>query len=184
MENQDQVLRFLSLICDPHGQNLSARHLTVSTCGIVPGILRFAEEKRQINLAISLHAPTQEKRQMLMPVARKYDLPSLMQACKIYFQKTGRQITFEYALIAGQNDADSDAKQLADLLKDFNCLVNLIPVNPVRERSFQASSRRAALLFQKNLEKNGINVTIRREMGQDIDGACGQLRRRVMTQQI
>ena len=149
-------------------------------CGIVPEIYRLAEEKLQITLAISLHAPSQEKRRMLMPIAEKYDLKELLEACRYYFEKTGRRITFEYALAAGVNDMEQEAEELSKLLKGMNCHVNLIPINPVRERSFQGSGQREVLAFKEQLEKNRIHVTVRRELGRDIDAACGQLRKRYM----
>ena len=163
---------------DPDGQNMSMRNITLSTCGIVPGIYRLAEEKMPITLALSLHAPTQEKREKLMPIARRYHLDEVMRACDDYREATGRRETFEYALVAGVNDTDEDVRELAQLLKGRSAHVNLIPVNPVRTSKARRPERGHVLEFQKKLEKSGINGTIRREMGADIDGACGQLRRR------
>ena len=140
--------------------------------------LELAEEKLQITLALSLHGATQEKRRKLMPIANKYELSQVLAACDAYFEKTGRRVTFEYSLVHGVNDTPEDAGELTALLKHRNCHLNLIPVNPVKERNFVRPSRENALNFKNNLEKSGINVTIRREMGSDIDGACGQLRRR------
>ncbi len=177
-DNYDALLRFLTLLSDENGQNIGQRNITVSTCGIVPNIYRFADEKLQITLAVSLHAAFQEKRERLMPVALRYDLKELLDACKYYFSKTGRRITFEYALASGENDSASDAEELSRLLSGINCHVNLIPVNPVKERAFTASGHSFVLAFKNKLEKNGINVTIRRELGRDIDAACGQLRKR------
>ena len=177
-DNYDALLRFLALLSDENGQNIGQRNITVSTCGIVPNIYRFADEKLQITLAVSLHAAFQEKRERLMPVALRYDLKELLDACKYYFSKTGRRITFEYALASGENDSASDAEELSRLLSGINCHVNLIPVNPVKERAFTASGHSFVLAFKNKLEKNGINVTIRRELGRDIDAACGQLRKR------
>ena len=137
----------------------------------------LAEEELSVTLAMSLHAPTDEKRKKLMPIANKYSIAEIMDACRYYFDKTGRRLTFEYALTGGQNDSDEDAAELARLLAHLNCHVNLIPVNPVRERSFIRPNRTAVLAFQNKLENFGINVTIRREMGSDINGACGQLRK-------
>ena len=151
-----------------------------STCGIVPKMYDLAEEKLQITLALSLHAPNDEKRQELMPIANKYSMDEVLDACRNYFDKTGRRITFEYSLVAGVNDSEEDARQLAGRIKGINCHVNLIPVNPIKERSYVRSTRQAVENFKIKLEKYGINVTIRREMGSDIDGACGQLRKSYM----
>lgn len=178
LDNLENVLRFVDLVTAEEGLNLSARAITVSTCGLVPEIRALAEEKRQINLAISLHAATQEKREALMPVARRYALPELMEACRDYYEATHRQLTFEYALVKGDNDSPEDAQALARLLQGLNCMVNLIPVNPVTETGLQPTDKTDVLKFRDRLEKMGIHVTIRREMGRDIDGACGQLRRR------
>ena len=180
LDNYENLLQFIELLTDENGLHISRRNLTVSTCGIVPEIYRLAEEKLQITLAISLHAPSQEKRRMLMPIAEKYDLKELLEACRYYFEKTGRRITFEYALAAGVNDMEQEAEELSKLLKGMNCHVNLIPINPVRERSFQGSGQREVLAFKEQLEKNRIHVTVRRELGRDIDAACGQLRKRYM----
>lgn len=180
LDNYDHLLRFLQLLTDAHGLHMSQRNVTVSTCGIVPRIRQLADEKLQITLALSLHAATQEKRRALMPIAAKYELAQVMKACDDYFEKTGRRMTFEYSLVGGVNDTDGDAAQLVRLLKGKNCHVNLIPVNPIRERDYVQSARPAVEAFQKRLEQQGISVTVRREMGRDIDGACGQLRRRHM----
>ena len=178
LDNYDNFVKFIRLLTDEHGLNISQRSVTVSTCGIVPGIRKLAEEDLQITLALSLHGSTQEKRRRLMPVANKYALTEVLEACDEYFRKTGRRVTFEYSLVHGVNDTDEDARELAALLRPRNCHLNLIPVNPVKERDFVRPSRENALNFKNKLEKSGINVTIRREMGSDIDGACGQLRRR------
>jgi 23S rRNA (adenine2503-C2)-methyltransferase len=178
LDNYDNLLRFIELLSDENGMNLGQRNLTVSTCGIVPNIYRLSEEKLSINLAISLHASNDEKRKALMPIANQYTIAELLEACRTYFDKTGRQLTFEYSLVQGVNDTDTDAKELAELLSGLNAVVNLIPVNPIKERDFRPTDRKAAMNFQKKLEKSHINATIRREMGSDIDGACGQLRRR------
>ncbi|MCR4814698.1 MAG: 23S rRNA (adenine(2503)-C(2))-methyltransferase RlmN [Lachnospiraceae bacterium] len=180
MDNYENLLKFIRLINDERGMNLSQRNITVSTCGIVPGIRKLAEEELQITLALSLHAPTDEKRKALMPIANSYSLSEVMDACRYYFDKTGRRVSFEYALVSGVNDRDEEVAELSRLLKGMNCHINLIPVNPIKEREFKSTDRLRVLEFQKKLEKNGINVTIRREMGRDIDGACGQLRRRQM----
>lgn len=184
MDNYDNLVRFIHLITDENGLNISGRNITVSTCGIVPGIRRLAEEDLTLTLALSLHATTDEKRVKLMPIANKYSISELMEACAYYFDKTGRRITFEYSLVGGVNDTPEDAKELIALARPLGCHVNLIPVNPIKERDFVRGSREAILAFKDRLEKNGINVTIRREMGQDIDGACGQLRRRKMNETV
>ncbi|MBO5521354.1 MAG: 23S rRNA (adenine(2503)-C(2))-methyltransferase RlmN, partial [Eubacterium sp.] len=145
--------------------------------GLVPEIRRLAEEKMAITLAISLHAPNDEKRRKLMPIANRYSLKELMPACRDYFEATGRRLTFEYALVAGENDSEADAAELAALIRGMHAHVNLIPVNPVKERAWRRSPSAQVMKFQKKLEKYGINVTIRREMGADISGACGQLRK-------
>ena len=180
MDNYDNVVRFIRLISHDQGLNISQRNITVSTCGIVPKILKLAEEGLSITLALSLHAPNDEKRQELMPIANKYSMDEVLDACRNYFDKTGRRITFEYSLVAGVNDSEEDARQLAGRIKGINCHVNLIPVNPIKERSYVRSTRQAVENFKIKLEKYGINVTIRREMGSDIDGACGQLRKSYM----
>lgn len=183
LDNFDNLLRFIELLTGEGGQNLSQRNVTVSTCGLVPNILKLGEKKLQITLALSLHAPNQEKRRELMPVANKYELSSVIDACKTYVELTGRRITFEYSLVAGVNDSGEDARELAGLIKGINCHVNLIPVNPIKERNFSRPEGSAVQRFKNKLEKYGINVTIRREMGQDIDGACGQLRKKYMERQ-
>ena len=178
MDNYENLVRFLQLLTDENGLHISQRNITVSTCGIVPGIRKLAEEKLQITLALSLHATTNEKRQALMPIAKKYGLDEVLDACEYYFSRTGRRITFEYSLVGGVNDTDEDARELTEIAAGLNCHVNLIPVNPIKERSYVQSDKSRVLAFKNKLEKNKINVTIRREMGRDIDGACGQLRRR------
>ena len=177
LDNYDNLLKFLSLIFCPDGLGISARNITVSTCGLVPQIMKLAEEKLQITLAISLHAPNDEIRRTIMPVANRYSVDELLSACRYYFEATGRRITLEYSLIEGVNDSDECASELAGRIRGLNCHVNLIPVNPVKERHYRRTSRGKVLDFKNKLEKYGINVTIRREMGTDIDGACGQLRR-------
>ena len=183
MDNYDNLLQFLHLLTDENGLHISQRNVTVSTCGIVPNMRKLAEEKLQITLALSLHAVTDEKRRSLMPIANRYSIKELMDACRYYFEQTGRRITFEYSLVGGVNDTQEDAEGLIMLAKPLNCHVNLIPVNPIKERNYVQSERKHILAFQNELEKNHINVTIRREMGRDIDGACGQLRRRHMEHQ-
>ena len=180
MDNYDAVVRFIRLVSHEKGLNISQRNITVSTCGIVPKIREFAEEGLNVTLALSLHAPTDEKRRALMPIANKYSLREVLEACRYYYDKTGRRLTFEYSLVGGQNDSQEDAKELASLLKGLNCHVNLIPVNPIKERDYVQSGQKVIEAFKNKLEKYKINVTIRREMGRDIDGACGQLRKSYM----
>ena len=180
LDNYDALLRFLRLLTQEGGLHISQRNVTVSTCGLVPQMRRLADEKLQITLALSLHAPNQEKRRSIMPIAGKYGLSEVLDACRYYFAQTGRRITFEYSLVGGVNDSREDAEELAALVKPLNCHINLIPVNPVRERKFAPPDHRAVVNFKNKLEKSGINVTIRREMGRDIDGACGQLRKSYM----
>ena len=180
LDNYDNFVKFIHMISDEHGLNISQRNITASTCGIVPNILRLADEGLQITLALSLHGSNQEKRRSLMPVANKYDLAEVLSACDTYFEKTGRRISYEYSLVHTVNDTPEDASELIRLLKNRNCHLNLIPVNPIKERNFEKPDKKSAENFKNKLEKNGINVTIRREMGSDIDGACGQLRRKTM----
>lgn len=178
MDNYDNIVRFIHMLTDENGLHISQRNVTVSTCGIVPRIRQLAEEGLQITLALSLHATTDEKRKRLMPIANAYALEDVLDACRYYFERTGRRLTFEYSLVSGVNDTREDAEELAKLVGHLNCHVNLIPVNPIEERDFKESAAQAVHAFQNRLEKSGINVTIRRELGRDIDGACGQLRRR------
>lgn len=182
MDNYDNLVRFIRLLTDEKGQNLSGRAITVSTCGLVPQIYRLAEENLSITLALSLHASDDATRQELMPIAKKYSLKEVLAACDYYFEKTGRRISFEYSLVHGVNDTMEGARALAKLLGNRNCHVNLIPVNPIKERNFRRGALEETLAFKNLLEKYGINVTIRREMGKDIDGACGQLRRSYLEQ--
>lgn len=177
LDNYENLLRFLHLLTDENGLNISQRNVTVSTCGLVEKIRSLADEKLQITLALSLHASSQEKRKELMPVAYKYELGEVLDACRYYFQQTGRRVTFEYSLVNGVNDTEEEAERLSKLIKDMNCHVNLIPVNPIAERDYTPSKEGRIAAFKNKLEKNRINVTIRREMGRDIQGACGQLRR-------
>ena len=178
LDNYDNLIRFLALLTGEKGLHMSQRNVTVSTCGIVPGIRRLADEGLQITLALSLHAVTDEKRKKLMPIAEKYPLEEVLSACAYYGERTGRRITCEYSLIAGVNDGDADVAGLAQIAGRLRCHINLIPVNPVTERGFAAPDRRHVQDFKSRLEKGRVNVTVRREMGRDIDGACGQLRRR------
>lgn len=180
LDNYENLLRFIHILTEEGGIHISQRNLTVSTCGLVPRIYDLAGEKLQMTLAISLHAPNDAKRQELMPIAKRYSMDELLEACRHYFRETGRRITFEYSLVAGVNDSQEDAAELAERIGGMNCHVNLIPVNPIKERSFVRSNRKAVESFKIKLEKCGINGTIRREMGSDIDGACGQLRKTYM----
>ena len=182
MDNYDNLLKFITLLTDENGLNISRRNLTVSTCGIVPRMRQLADEKLSITLALSLHASNQKKRLELMPVANKYDIHDVIDACKYYFDQTGRRVTFEYSLVGGVNDTDEDARELSQLIHGMNCHVNLIPVNPIKERDYVQSNAAVIAAFKNKLEKNGINVTVRREMGRDIDGACGQLRKRYINE--
>lgn len=177
LDNYDNLIRFLKILTDSRGLNISARNITVSTCGIPDKIRAFAEEGMSITLALSLHAPNNEIRKKLMPVASKYSLEEVMEAFIYYYEKTGRRLTFEYSLVEGVNDEEEHAKELSRLIKGINCHVNLIPVNPIKERNYKKSESKKIQIFKNILEKNRINVTIRREMGADINAACGQLRK-------
>ncbi|KDE48299.1 ribosomal RNA large subunit methyltransferase N [Geobacillus sp. CAMR12739] len=175
-DNYDALIKFLRIVNHPKGLNIGARHITVSTSGIIPKIYQFADEGMQINFAISLHAPTNELRTKLMPINKAYPLPKLMEAVRYYIEKAGRRVTFEYGLFGGVNDQLEHAEQLAELIKGLKCHVNLIPVNYVPERNYVRTPRSQIFAFERALKKHGINVTIRREHGHDIDAACGQLR--------
>ncbi|MGG3842422.1 23S rRNA (adenine(2503)-C(2))-methyltransferase RlmN [Anoxybacillus kestanbolensis] len=175
-DNYDELMKFLKIVNHPKGLHIGARHITVSTSGIIPKIYQFADENMQINFAISLHAPNTELRTKLMPINRAYKLPELMEAVRYYIEKTGRRVTFEYGLFGGVNDQIEHAEELAQLIKGLKCHVNLIPVNYVPERNYVRTPREQIFAFEKTLKKHGINVTIRREQGHDIDAACGQLR--------
>lgn len=176
-DNYDNVMKFLHILSSPEGYNLSLRHLSLSTCGLVDRIYQLAEEKVGLTLSISLHAPNDEIRSQTMPINKRYPIDELLEACRYYFNKTGRRISFEYALIEGVNDEVRHANELADRLRGMSAHVNLIPVNPVKERGFKRGSRQRIEAFQKALEARGVNATIRRELGADINAACGQLRR-------
>lgn len=177
-ENYDEVLRFIRILHTKEGLNMSLRNITVSTCGIIPNIIDFAYQMPQVTLAVSLHASNDETRNRIMPINKKYPLPQLMKACKEYIAITNKRITFEYALIEGVNDSEKDAKELALLVKDMLCHVNLISLNKVDESHLKGTNRQTAERFKNILEQYKINATIRRELGSDIDAACGQLRRR------
>ena len=176
MDNLDAVLKFLEIVNCPDGLNIGMRHISLSTCGVLPGIRRLAELGLQLTLSVSLHAPDRETRSRLMPVNRAYDVEELFAACHAYFQKTGRRISFEYAMIDGVNDQDWQADLIAKRLRGMPGHVNLIPLNDVAESPFRPSRRTAA--FQKRLESHGLTATVRRSLGGDIDAACGQLRRK------
>lgn len=180
LDNFDNLVKFIRMASDEHGLNISQRNITVSTCGLVPQIYELADLKLQITLAVSLHGPNDLVRRELMPVANAFSIEELLKACRYYYEKTGRRLTFEYSLCKGVNDREEYAKELSSLLKGLNCHVNLIPVNPVKERNYTHSAASDIQKFKFILEKNRINVTIRREMGSDIDAACGQLRKRYM----
>jgi 23S rRNA (adenine2503-C2)-methyltransferase len=175
-DNYDNMMSFLKIINHDKGLMIGARHITVSTSGIVPKIYQFADENMQINFAISLHAPNTELRSRLMPINRAYKLDDLMKSVRYYIDKTGRRISFEYGLFGGVNDSVEHAEELASLLKGLKCHVNLIPVNYVPERDYVRTPKDKIFAFEKTLKNRGINVTIRREQGHDIDAACGQLR--------
>lgn len=175
-DNYNGLMDFLRIVNSDKGLNIGARHITVSTSGIIPKIYSFADEGLQINFAISLHAPNSELRSKLMPINRAYKLPDLMDAVRYYVEKTGRRVTFEYGLFGGENDQVEHAEELSKLLKGVKCHVNLIPVNYVPERNYVRTPKEQIFAFEKVLKQNGINVTIRREQGHDIDAACGQLR--------
>ena len=182
LDNYDALVRMINILTHAPGLDISQRNETVSTCGLVPKIYELADLKLQITLAISLHAVTDEKRRELMPIANTYSIEEILKACRYYYSQTNRRITFEYSLVKGVNDSREDAKALAALLEGINCHINLIPVNPIEERSYRQTEADAVLKFKNMLEKYGRNVTIRREMGRDIQAACGQLRKKYMEQ--
>ena len=181
LDNMDNVLRFLELVNHPDGLHIGMRHISLSTCGVVPGIDALAEKQLQLTLSVSLHAPDSETRSRIMPVNRAYDVERLFDACHRYFEKTGRRISFEYAMIDGVNDNDWQADLIAKKLRGMPGHVNLIPLNDVVESPYKPSRRVAA--FQKRLESHGITATVRRSLGGDIDASCGQLRRKAMEEQ-
>lgn len=178
LDNYDTILRFLELINSPDGMHIGMRHISLSTCGLVDKIDRLAQEKLQLTLSVSLHAPTDEIRTQIMPVNKKYNVESLLAACKSYFEQTGRRISFEYAMIQGVNDSKETAELLAQRLNGLAAHVNLIPLNNVEESPLKPSSRKTVMEFQKKLEEHGIPCTVRRTLGSDIDASCGQLRRK------
>ena len=178
LDNFDNVMRFLHLVNSPEGMNISMRHISLSTCGLVPGIDRLAQEKLQLTLSVSLHAPTDQIRDTIMPVNKAYDTQQLLDACRRYYEITGRRISFEYAMIGGVNDTPEAANLLLKRLKGLPAHMNLIPLNHVEESPLKPSTRQAVQRFQKILEEGGIPATVRRTLGSDIDASCGQLRRK------
>jgi 23S rRNA (adenine2503-C2)-methyltransferase len=180
-DNYDNVVKFLRLVNHPEGLNIGMRHISVSTCGLVPEILRFSRENMPVTLSISLHAPNDEIRMQMMPVNKKYCIDKIIEACKIYTEVTKRRVTFEYAMISGVNDSADNAVLLAHRLKGMLCHVNLIPVNNVEGTTYRKSNRNAIEKFKNTLERFGIETTVRRELGSDINAACGQLRRDIIS---
>ena len=183
LDNFDNVLKFLELVNSPEGMNISMRHISLSTCGLVPKIDELAKRKLQISLAISLHGPNNEIRDGIMPVNRAYPIEELLAACRRYYQATSRRLHFEYAMIDGVNDRERDAKELLRQLKGLSAHVNLIPLNHVEESPLKPSSKAAVAAFQKILEDGGVTATVRRTLGGDIDASCGQLRRKYTKEQ-
>ncbi len=177
LDNFDNSMRFLKLVNEKNGLNIGNRHITLSTCGLVDKILELADMQIPINLAISLHSPYDEERKEIMPIAKKYTIKELMDACRYYISKTNRRVTFEYALIKDKNNTDREAKKLVELLRGMLCHVNLIPINPIAERDYEKPNIEYINKFKNYLDKNKIPVSIRNSMGSDISGACGQLRR-------
>jgi 23S rRNA (adenine2503-C2)-methyltransferase len=175
-DNYDNVMSFLRIINDNKGIDIGARHITISTCGVIPKIKDFMEEKMQVNLAISLHAPNDELRSKLVPINKVYNIESLITCIKEYIKKTNRRVTFEYTLLEGINDSEKEALELSSLLREINCYVNLIPYNETSHITFKKSKKMNLMAFYDILKKNHINVTIRREFGSYISAACGQLR--------
>lgn len=182
LDNYDNVIKFIRLANDKHGLNIGQRHITLSTCGIVPKIYDLIDENFQITLAISLHAPNDELRKKIMPVANKYSINEIIDVCKKYSEITKRRVTFEYSLVKDVNDSTQDAKELSNVLKGMLCHVNIIPVNSVKETSYEKPSKNTIEGFSKVLSKAGIENTVRKEMGSDINAACGQLRRNYLNQ--
>lgn len=183
MDNYDEVVRFLRLVSHPEGLNIGLRHISLSTCGLVPQMRRFAEEGLPVTLSLSLHAPNDEIRRRLMPIAQRYTMEETLDACRYYIEKTGRRVVFEYALADGVNADEKCAEELADRLRGMQCHVNLIPLNTVRERNLFGVTENQVRAFLSVLEKRRISATRRREMGDDIEGACGQLRKKVLQEE-
>lgn len=180
LDNYDNVVKFLKLVSDQNGINISTRNISVSTSGLVPNMIRIANEGFAFNLTVSLHSPFDDEREKIMPIAKKYKIKEILSACDYYFNKTGRRFIFEYVLIKGENDSEKHAKALIEQLKSRPCHVNLIRLNEVKERNLLASTDKEAYRFLGLLEKGGLSATLRRRMGADIDGACGQLRQRYL----
>ena len=178
LDNFDHVLRFLELVNDPGGMNISMRHISLSTCGLVPKIRELAKKKLQITLSVSLPAPSDAVRNTIMPVNKAYPTEELLQACRDYYGETGRRISFEYAMIDGVNDREEDARLLLKRLKGLPAHMNLIPLNHVEESPLKPSTKKAVARFQQILEEGGVPATVRRTLGSDIDASCGQLRRK------
>lgn len=183
LDNLDNVLKFIEIITDEKGFNMANRHITLSTCGLVPEIYALAEKKLQITLAVSLHAPNDKIRRQSMPISNKYSMEELLTACKAYEKKTGRRVSFEYALIDGLNSSREDAEELGRKIKGTLCHINLIPVNNVRERNYKSPNKKTEEAFKQTLEKYGISVTVRRTLGSDIDASCGQLRAKTLNKE-
>ncbi|MGN0027196.1 23S rRNA (adenine(2503)-C(2))-methyltransferase RlmN [Clostridium sp.] len=177
LDNYENVTKFLDLVNAEYGLNIGQRHITLSTCGIVPKIYDLANKGYSITLAISLHAFNDEKRREIMPIAKKYSIKEILEACDYYFEKTGRRISFEYSLVSGINDGKEDALSLSKLLKGRQCHINLIPVNEIKENTLKRPSKKTIEEFEKIVSNHGLDVTVRKEMGNDINAACGQLRR-------
>lgn len=184
LDNYENVTKFLELVNADYGLNIGQRHITLSTCGLVPKIYDLADRGLSITLAISLHAFSDEKRREIMPVANKYSIKEILESCRYYVDKTGRRITFEYSLVSGVNDGKEDAKSLAKLLKGMLCHINLIPVNEIKENTLKRPSKKTIEDFEEILKSQGLEVTVRREMGSDINAACGQLRRDFIETQV
>lgn len=183
LDNYENVIKSLNILHDENGQNLSYRNITLSTCGVVPKIYKLAEQELPITLSISLHSPFNEERKRIMPIARTYSLDELLEACRYYINKTNRRITFEYTLIKEINDRKEDLNELSRILKGLLCHVNLISLNPIEEFAKDKANKNTIEMFKRELTKNGIPVTIRREMGSDINAACGQLRRKYISKE-
>ena len=184
LDNFENVMRFLELVNSPDGMNISMRHISLSTCGLVPKIDELAKRKLQLTLSVSLHAPNDEVRNTIMPVNKAYPIDTLLDACRRYYDQTGRRISFEYAMIDGVNDSVENAKELLHRMKGLPAHFNLIPLNHVEESPLKPSSRNAVARFQKTLEDGGIPATVRRTLGGDIDASCGQLRRKYNKEQL
>ncbi len=180
LDNYSNVLNFINLVSDENGHNTSLRHITLSTCGIVDKIIELSKEDLPITLSLSLHSPFDDKRQQIMPIAKKYKINDIIEAMRYYFRKTNRRITFEYTLIDGFNNRPEDAKELRSLVKGMDVHINLIPLNPIKEFNYGFDGNKELEKFYNLLVKNGLKVTIRREMGSDISASCGQLKRRVL----